>query len=193
MSTIAKKTGGGGLDLGPMPPAGVQQAVCVDVIDLGIVETSFEGKPRKREMIHVIWQLVARDLKTNRRYLVGKRYTLSLSEKATLRKDLESWRGKQFTSDDETNGFDTTKLIRVNCMLNLQHVSKPTGNYCNVIAIMPLYGGTAKIQPENYARPSAPVDDHDDETDPFAQDAPGVAPLGAPTGPPPVTDDDIPF
>jgi hypothetical protein len=191
MSTLAKKTGGGGLDLGPMAPPGVHQAVCVDVIDLGVVETSFEGKPRKREMIHVIWQLITRA--QQRRYLVGKRYTLSLSEKATLRKDLESWRGRAFTSTDETDGFETRKLIGVNCMLNLQHVSKPTGNYCNVIAIMPLYGGTPKIQADNYTRPGEAVDDHDDDADPFAQDAAPVTQLGSPTGPPPVTDDDIPF
>src|SRR5690349_9346134 len=35
---------------------------------------------------------------------IGRTYTLSMSEKSNLRKDLQSWRGKSFT-DDEAEAF----------------------------------------------------------------------------------------
>lgn len=117
-------------------PAGVHQAVCVDVIDKGILEVTYAGKTKKQHKISVAWQLD--ELREDgKRFLVYKRYTLSLNEKATLRKDLESWRGKPFTRDEEM-GFDVEKLLGVNCMVNIQHNTKGESTYANVVAIMPV-------------------------------------------------------
>jgi hypothetical protein len=91
-------------------PVGAHQAVCVDVIDKGIVEVTYAGKTKKQHKISLAWQIdETRD--DGKRFLVYKRYTLSLNEKATLRKDLESWRGKAFTRDEEM-GFDVEQVLR---------------------------------------------------------------------------------
>jgi len=42
--------------------------------------------------------------------MISKRYTMSLGEQSTLRKDLESWRGKKFTPE-ELQGFDLNACI----------------------------------------------------------------------------------
>jgi hypothetical protein len=45
-------------------------------------------------------------------------YTNSLGEKANLRKDLESWRGRVFT-DDELRRFDLESILSKPCMLTI--------------------------------------------------------------------------
>jgi len=192
MALIAKKTGGGGkYDLGPLAPNGMHRAVCVDIIDLGMQTTTFEGKTRERHMVLMIWQLDKRDTSTNKRYLAGKRYNLSLNEAATLRKDLESWRGKAFTPAEE-EGFDVNKVIGANCQVIVQQVTKSTGTYANVLTVAPRAPGQA-LAAENYKPVVVEESDSDDSDDPFAQDPAGLASVGGTTPPVPVTADDIPF
>ena len=52
--------------------------------------------------------------------LIAKEYTVSLNEKANLRKDLESWRGKEI-QPTELEGFDMTNLLGVQCTLQIMH------------------------------------------------------------------------
>ena len=57
-----------------------------------------------------------------------------MGEKANLRKDLESWRGKAFT-DDEAKAFDVTNLMGKACMINIIHEAAkndPTKIYANI-------------------------------------------------------------
>ena len=131
-------------------PAGVTQAVCVDVIDKGIVEVTWQGKTKQQHKIDIAWQIdEARD--DGKPFLVFKRYTLSLSEKANLRKDLESWRGRPFTRDEEL-GFDVETVLGANCLLNVQHNTRADKTYANVVAVMPLAKGMQKIAVRDYVR-----------------------------------------
>lgn len=58
-----------------------------------------------------------------------------MHEKANLRKDLESWRGKGFT-EDEAKEFDITKLLGIPCMLSIIHkVSKSNSEYATISTI----------------------------------------------------------
>jgi hypothetical protein len=144
-------------------PEGTHHAVCVDVIDLGQLPNSF--KPGTTQH------------KVNKRFLVYKRYTLSLNEKANLRHDLESWRGRPFTREEEM-GFDVETVKGANCLVNIQHKQSAdkAKTYANVVSVMPLIKGMAKITPEAYER-------HQEETP--QQDAPAEEA--------PVELDDIPF
>jgi hypothetical protein len=154
-------------------PAGVHQGVCVDVIDLGVLDVTWQGQHKKQHKINVAWQIAElRD--DGKPFLVFKRYTLSLSEKANLRKDLESWRGKAFTPDEEA-GFDVESVIGANCLLNIQHNAVGDKTYANVVSIMPLVKGMPKMAAE-YVRKKDRADQPQDDGQPS-----------------PVTDDDIPF
>lgn len=129
-------------------PEGLWPAVCVDVFDLGVVDTQFG----KQEKIEITWQLEEVDPKSKRRFQVTQRYTPSLHEKSKLRPMLESWRGRKFTKDEERQ-FDIEKLIGACCQLQLIHNIKDEGRvYANVQACVPYPRNVARIAPENYIR-----------------------------------------
>ncbi len=134
------------------PPGGVHQAVCVDVIDLGLVESSFGGENKRRHKIKIIWQIEALHPETGKRFEIARKYTASLHEKSSLRKDLQSWRGRAFNAE-ELRGFDLDNILSVNCLLNLVHKTMDDGGvYANVEAIMPITKGMAKMEPVEYVR-----------------------------------------
>jgi hypothetical protein len=112
------------------PPDGVQDAVCVDVVDLGMVEGHWGTKHK----IKIVWELDA--LKDDgTRHQVSKRYTASLHELSNLAKDLKSWRGKPFTPD-ELKGFDTEKIVGVPCQLVIVHTDKEGMVYGDVTTVI---------------------------------------------------------
>lgn len=51
---------------------------------------------------------------------IQREYTLSLNEKANLRHDLQSWRGREFTAQ-ELDGFQVNTVVGVACMINVIH------------------------------------------------------------------------
>jgi len=128
-------------------PAGLHQAVCVDVVDLGVIETSFGNK----HMCRLVWQIEEIDSDTGRPFSVGKRYSPSLHEKATLRKDLESWRAKPFTKE-ELDGFDLEKLLGVNCQLMVIHETREGKTYANIKSIVPVGKGAQPLRARDYTR-----------------------------------------
>lgn len=158
MSPIIAKDSGG--DFTPAPE-GSYPAVCCDVIDKGIVEDQYG----KRHRLQVRWQLNedAGLMENGKPWLVVKTYTLSLNEKATLRHDLESWRGKKFTAE-ELRGFDVERLLGVPCFLLVVHNMVDNGKvFANINAIMPLPKGTEKPVVRDYTRVEtiAPVEEEE--------------------------------
>jgi hypothetical protein len=134
---------------------GVYQAICYAIFDLGTQFSEKFGKSSHQMM--VIWEIpeerieITRDDKVlDLPRVVSKKYTMSLNEKANLRKDLQSWRGKTFTPE-ELAGFDVTKLLGVNCMIQIIHTKTDSKTYANIASITPLYKGMEKKFPENPA------------------------------------------
>jgi len=138
---------GGGNDF-ETTPAGAHQAVCVDVVDLGMRDTQWGEKHK----VQLRW-IIDKEDSNGVPFMVLSSYTLSLNEKAQLRKDLEAWRGVAFT-DKELDGFDLECLIGVNCQLNVVHKAGDGGKvWANVNAIMPLASKMEKMAvPDNYIR-----------------------------------------
>lgn len=119
-------------------PAGNHLAICYQMIEIGTEEGEYNGEVKKSYKVRIVWELcnekkVFNPEKGEQPYSIGKDYTLSMHEKATLRHDLQSWRGKAFT-DEEANGFDITKLLGKPCMLNVIHKTSKTGNNYATIA-----------------------------------------------------------
>jgi hypothetical protein len=176
VAIIAKASGNGSGTAFQPAPAGVHQAVAVDVVDMGILEVTYQGKTKKQHKVRVVWQ-IEELMADGKPFICQKRYTLSLNEKSTLRKDLESWRGRAFT-DAELDGFDVETIIGVNCLLNVMQVQKGGETYANVTAVMPIKKTMEKMAPTNYKR----VKDRTDGDQPDHD------------GPPPHIDEDsIPF
>lgn len=112
-------------------PEGICKAVCVDIVEMPNVTTMWGTK----DLIRLVWE-TDNLMDDGRPFLVTKRYTPSLNSKATLRKDLKAWRGKDFDSE-ELAGFDIDKLIGSSCQLVIVHAEGKDGNtYANISAVI---------------------------------------------------------
>jgi hypothetical protein len=128
-------------------PAGVTAARCTRIIDLGTVDGEWKNKPKKSHKIVFGFESAVlmdddQGEYAGKPFLITTNYTASLSDKANLRKDLESWRGRKFTKP-ELEGFELKNVLGKACMLNMVH-SDPTSDgktYSNISAIMPLPTG----------------------------------------------------
>lgn len=129
------------------PPAGNHVARCVRVIDLGVQrDDSPQFGVKIQHKLMLTWELptethVFKEENGPEPFHVSTEYTVFLSEKSNLRKDLESWRGRPFTPD-ELDAFDVGKLLGAPCLLNVVHKIAKNGNtYGNVKGITPMPKG----------------------------------------------------
>jgi len=131
-------------------PPGVYVANCYGVIDLGTLENKVYGGEAHKVLIQ--WELpecrgeFERDGETvNLPRVISKRYTLSLSEMAKLRSDLQSWRGARPFTPDELRGFDLKAILETPCQLQIAHETSREGrSFASVAAIMALPKGTPR-------------------------------------------------
>jgi hypothetical protein len=139
-------------------PEGLHQAICVDVIDLGLVKTEWGEKQKVR----LIFQLglfnedgteeLSPDFDPPKRYEVRRDFGLSLGEKSSLRPFLEAWRGRKFTKE-ELAGFDLEKLIDANCQVQVIHnISDQGRTFANIQAAVPLGRGMQRMHAQDYVR-----------------------------------------
>lgn len=136
---IAKEKG---TDFVPAPD-GTHVARCIWVISLG---TQPSNNPKFAPAFKILlgWELPEEVIEYNgeqRPMVITKEYTLSLNEKANLRKDLESWRAKAFTPEERA-GFEVAKVVGVPCLLTVTHQDTSNGRtYAKVSAVSALAKG----------------------------------------------------
>lgn len=111
-------------------PQGTHIARCVQMVDLGTQETPFGTK----RQVWLQWELPDEPMDDGRPFVIGKRYTASLTKKSNLRLDLEAWRGRAFTQD-ELKAFDLRKVLGAPCLVSVKHVEKDGNVYANVASI----------------------------------------------------------
>ncbi|TPE44960.1 phage replication initiation protein, NGO0469 family [Pontibacter mangrovi] len=130
------------------PPieAGNYLARCFSMVLLGTFDDEYQGKVSKRTKVRISFELptemhVYKEEDGEQPRIISKEYNFSMNEKASMRKDLENWRGKKFT-DEEASKFNIAKLLGVPCMLNvIQKVSKSGNTYSVISSISPLPKG----------------------------------------------------
>lgn len=128
-------------------PSGNHLAICYQMIEIGTEVGEYQGVPNRLHKVRIVWELcnekkVFDPAKGEQPYSIGKDYTLSMHEKATMRHDLQSWRGKAFT-DEEASNFDITKLLGKPCLLNVIHKTSKTGNnYATIAGVTAVPKGT---------------------------------------------------
>ena len=125
-----------------LPPAGTHLATAYRVIDLGTQTTRFNGDEKQTHQIMVTWELPEETMEDGRPFSVTRRYTWSMSEKASLRHDLESWRGVPFTEKDfGEGGFNIKNILGKSCLINIVRTDKDGKSYANVKSISKLMKG----------------------------------------------------
>ncbi len=132
---------------------GLYPAVLVGAYDIGTV-TNTTYKSRNRKVV-LSWQvqdetiIIQKDgelVEVNRE--ISKVYTLSMHERANLRQDLESWRGRKFKSDEDAESFDIGSMLGQSCLLNIVHSYSGGKVYANIDGITSLIKGQKPVEPE---------------------------------------------
>lgn len=135
MALIAKEKSGGGY--APIE-AGTYPARCCGVIDLGLQHIEWQGQRKDQEKVMLMFELPTERIETedgDKPRWLSVRYTVSLNEKAGLRKALDAWRGKPMTAE-ELKGFDIGSLLNAPCMLTVVNKEGSNGNlYANISGI----------------------------------------------------------
>lgn len=153
MGFIAKDSGGGNFK---RVPAGAYIGRCYSLIDLGTQLSSGQYGEKMQHKLRIAWELFGEDEQGNPLTIevdgrempmtISKSYTVSLHEKAGLRKDLAAWRGRDFT-DEEARAFDVSKLIGAYCMVNVTTSESGGKTYSNVAGLTPLPGALKNAKP----------------------------------------------
>lgn len=123
---------------------GMHLAMCYKIVDLGTQKSEYLGEVK--HLPKVMFQFeVHGDNEQGEPMItpkgepltISKNFTLSLAEKATLRRDLQTWRGKEFTAA-ELKGFELKNVLSKWCMLSVVHSTVGDKTYANIQAIMPI-------------------------------------------------------
>lgn len=129
----------------PMP-AGAYAARCYSMIQIGTITENILGEDKTLHKVRLSFEFptelkVFKEENGEQPYVISKEFTLSMHEKATLRKFLESWRGKAFT-EEQAKKFDITVLLGVQCLINVIHKTAKNGNtYAEIASVSPLPKG----------------------------------------------------
>lgn len=140
MSLIASNSGN---SFTPVPP-GMHLARCYRIIDLGTQKSDWQGQVKMLHKILIQFEVHGEDdsgkpLQTadGEPMSIGKRYTLSLGDKATLRSDLASWRGRDFTPEEQ-RGFELKNILGQWAMISVTKTERDNKEYTNIANINPV-------------------------------------------------------
>jgi len=141
MALIAKESGGSST-FTPVPQ-GMHLARCYRVVDLGTQKSEYLGTIKHLPKVMLQFEVFGEDesgnpILTNKGepMTISKNFTLSLAEKATLRKDLQTWRGRDFTAD-ELRGFELKNVLGAWAMISVVKAEGNNGKeYTNIQAIL---------------------------------------------------------
>src|SRR5688500_16675950 len=107
-------------------PIGNHVAICNAVVDLGLQPGS--GRyPDPKPQVYIRFELPTESITYTKDgheitgpMTIGRTFTASMSEKANLRKFLESWFGKKFPTDNAAADFDLKNILGRKCLLNIK-------------------------------------------------------------------------
>jgi hypothetical protein len=123
------------------PPSGNHIAVAYRFIDLGTQLVEWQGTKKHQHKVMISFELpgelMAEGEMAGHPYTIHQRYTWSMSERSTLRKHLESWRGRAFTDEDFVGPkrFNIRNIIGKPLMLSIVHATKDGSTYANIMGV----------------------------------------------------------
>ena len=129
-------------------PEGIHPAVCVDVIDLGLQQTDFQGQVQMKPKVKLVFESEQK-LEDGRNCTISKNFTASLHTKAKLAEFLGKWRGRPVVPGET---IDMGKLIGASCTLVISHQQNMTGRM--YAAIDAVSKPTKKLVPSGHYDPA---------------------------------------
>lgn len=94
-------------------PEGIHPAVCVDVIDLGQETSEWQGEKKIRNCLRITFEIEAK-MDDGKPFVIAKKFTASLHQKAKLAEFIGKWRGRPVEPNES---IDLGKLIGASCTL----------------------------------------------------------------------------
>jgi len=142
MSLTARDSGGGSFT--PVTP-GMHLARCYRIVDVGTQTSTYDGKTRHLQKVMLQFEVHGEDdsgkplvTAKGEPMSISKNFTLSLAEKATMRKDLQAWRGRDFTPE-ELRGFELKNVLGAWAMITASKALGGNGKeYTNIVSINPV-------------------------------------------------------
>jgi hypothetical protein len=108
-------------------PVGNHLARLYRIVDLGTQTSNWDGQTKIQRKVTFAWEIHGEDddgspllTEEGKPMAIFKNYTYSWNEAATLRKNLQAWRGEPWT-DAEAKRFNLKNLLGQWCMLNVIH------------------------------------------------------------------------
>ena len=144
----------------PLLPEGTYVGICNMLVDLGLQYNEQYNRSSRKVLIG--WELPEETCEIGGETVtrtISQRYTASLNEKSGLRRDLISWRGRDFTAD-ELNAFNLRNILAAPCMLQIIHKEYNGKTYANIAGIMSMPKGMPR--PALSAEPTIYDIDEDD-------------------------------
>lgn len=143
-------------------PAGNHLATVFKLVNIGHIETEYQGKKKSTHKIRIYWELPnepksyektvdGKQVKVDTVATVSAEYTLSLGDQSKLRPIIVGMLGKEFASEDEAYEFDIESLVGRSCLLNVVHeqTKDKTKTFAVVKSASPLLKGMEQPQMHN--------------------------------------------
>ena len=134
-----------------LPPSGSHLGRLYRILDLGTQKVEWQGAVKMQRKLMFTFELYGEDndgqplaMPDGKPLIISKRYTMSLGEQSTLRKDLESWRGKKFTPE-ELQGFDLNVLLGKLAMCNITQTDREGKTYANLSGLSQVPAAIKKL------------------------------------------------
>jgi len=127
-------------------PEGIYAAVCVDLIDLGMETSTYEGVTKTQPKLRLVFETNEGEPRH-----IGKKFTASMHQKAKLTEFLGKWRGRSVAPGEQV---DLSRLMGANCTLVISHSQSQDGTriYAGIDAISK---PTKKLVPSGKYDPAA--------------------------------------
>jgi hypothetical protein len=112
---------------------------------MGTQKTEFQGQAKHLQKVMLQFEVHGEDdsgkplvTAKGEPMSISKNFTLSLAEKATMRKDLQAWRGRDFTPE-ELRGFELKNVLGAWAMITASKALGGNGKeYTNIVSINPV-------------------------------------------------------
>lgn len=137
-------------------PAGNHVARVYSIMHLGVLQGEYMGEPKETDTVRIGFELpnetkVFKEGEEARPMVISQEYTISMGEKANLRKLVEGIEGVAF-HDEEAETYNVMELMGKVALINVIHKTSAAGNkYAKIQSAAPLPKGMTA--PDAYNEP----------------------------------------
>lgn len=129
-----------------LAPEGTHVARLVRLLHIGTIPEEYMGEQKEMNKVDFSFELldethVFKDGEEPKPFVVSKEFTLSMGEKANLRKFVEGMVGKSL-GVDEANEFNVESMLGKACLITVKHKTSKKGSiYTDISTASPLMKG----------------------------------------------------